>query len=178
MNQELSIFLDIIKYLLPSLVVLLITYYHLKSFFENELQKRRMDMRADQMKTLTPLQIQAYERLILFLERITPENLILRVHQPGISATQLKIDLISEVNNEYSHNLTQQLFVSIQCWAVVKVVKEEVVNLINTAYVDLGNNAVGLDLSKAIFEQMIKMDEIPTHKGLIFIKKEFDLIIG
>jgi hypothetical protein len=52
------------------------------------------------------------------------------------------------------------------------------INLINTAYQDLGPNAVGLDLSKSIFEQLIKIETVPTHKALIFIKKEFDLVFG
>jgi hypothetical protein len=55
---------------------------------------------------------------------------------------------------------------------------DELINLINTAYQDLGPNSVGLDLSKSIFEQLIKLEHVPTHKALIFIKKEFDLVFG
>jgi hypothetical protein len=135
-----------------------------------------IDLRFEQTKNVQPLRMQSYERLILLMERMSPESLVMRIYQPGISATQLKTDLIADINTEFNHNISQQLYVSIQCWQMVRVVKEEMVNLINTAYVDSGHNAVGLDLSKSIFEQLIKMEEIPTHKALIFIKKEFDLM--
>ena len=86
--------------------------------------------------------------------------------------------MINEINSEFNHNVSQQLYVSGQSWQVIRVVKEEMINLINTAYQDLGPNSVGFDLSKSIFEQLIKLEHVPTHKALIFIKKEFDLVFG
>jgi hypothetical protein len=59
---------------------------------------------------------------------------------------------------------------------MVRIAKEEMINIINTAYSQLGPNAVGLDLSKAIFETMIQMESIPTQKALDFLRKEFHLI--
>ncbi len=176
MNNELALFLEVIKYLVPALIVFLISHYQLKSFFEAEYQKRLIDIRFEQSKNVQPLRMQSYERLILLMERMSPENLVMRIYQPGISASQLKMDLISDINTEFNHNISQQLYVSIQCWQMVRIVKEEMINLVNTSYSDSGHNAVGLDLSKSIFEQLIKMEEIPTHKALIFIKKEFDLM--
>jgi hypothetical protein len=59
---------------------------------------------------------------------------------------------------------------------MIRIVKEEMINLINTAYSNLGPNCVGIDLSKVVFEEIIKMNDTPTHKALVFVKKEFDLI--
>jgi hypothetical protein len=81
-----------------------------------------------------------------------------------------------DINNEFNHNLSQQVYVSPQAWQIVRIAKEEMVNIINTAYTQLGPNSVGLDLSKAIFENMIQMEQIPTHKALDFLRKEFHLI--
>lgn len=178
MNEVLSLFLEITKYLIPALIVFLITYYQFKVFFDTEYEKRLMDLKSEQAKTMQPLRLQAYERCVLLMERMSPESLVMRTHKPGISASQLKIELIAAINSEFNHNLSQQLYVSAQAWQVIRVVKEEMINLINTAYSDLGPNAVGLDLSKAIFEQLIKIEMIPTHKALIFLKKEFDLVFG
>jgi hypothetical protein len=100
----------------------------------------------------------------------------MRIHQPGISASQLKIELIASINQEFAHNISQQLYVSSQCWQMIRIVKEEMINLINTSYSNLGPNCVGIDLSKAIFEEIINMNETPTQKALGFVKKEFDLI--
>jgi len=170
------IFLEFLKYLIPALVTFLVVYFLLKSYFDNEISKRRMELRLEQNRILTPLKLQAYERMVILMERMTPNNLIFRVTQPGISASQLKQDLISDINNEFNHNLSQQVYVSPQAWQMVRISKEEMVNIINTAYAQLGPNAVGLDLSKSIFETMIKMENIPTLKALEFLRKEFHIM--
>jgi hypothetical protein len=59
---------------------------------------------------------------------------------------------------------------------MIRVVKEEMINLINTSYANLGPNCVGIDLSKAIFEEIISLNDTPTHKALVFVKQEFDLM--
>jgi hypothetical protein len=176
MVDSFAFFLDFIKYLLPALVIFLVVYYQQKAFFDDKYQKRMIDLRREQDKTILPLKLQAYERMILFIERISPESLVMRIHQPGISASQLKIDLIASINQEFNHNISQQLYVSSQCWQMIRIVKEEMINLINTAYSNLGPNCVGIDLSKVVFEEIIKMNDTPTHKALVFVKKEFDLI--
>ncbi len=178
MNEVTVLFLEITKYLIPALIVFVITYYQFKIFFDTEYQKRMIDLKSEQGKTMQPLRLQAYERCVLLMERMSPESLVIRTHKPGISASQLKMELIAAINSEFNHNLSQQLYVSAQAWQVIRVVKEEMINLINTAYSDLGPNAVGLDLSKSIFEQLIKIETVPTHKALTFLKKEFDLIFG
>jgi hypothetical protein len=178
MNEVAVVFLEITKYLIPALIVFIITYYQFKTFFESEYQKRSLDLKSEQLKTMQPLRLQAYERCILLMERMNPESLVMRTHKPGISASQLKLELIVAINSEFNHNLSQQLYVSAQAWQVIRVVKEETINLINTAYSDLGPTAVGLDLSKAIFEQLIKIEIIPSAKALNFLKKEFDLVFG
>jgi hypothetical protein len=158
------------------MVVFLVVYFLLKSFFDEENQKRSLEIKMEKVKMITPIKLQAYERLVILMERMTPNNLIFRVSQPGISASQLKIDLIQDINNEYNHNVSQQIYVSHQAWQMVRIVKEETINIINTAYSGLGPNAVGLDLSKAIFETLIQMETIPSNKALEFLRKEFQLI--
>ncbi len=178
MNEVVVLFLEITKYLIPALIVFVITYYQFKIFFDTEYQKRSLDLKQEQQRTMQPLKLQAYERMVLLMERMSPESLVLRVHRAGISATQMKSDLINDINNEFSHNLSQQLYVSHQAWQVIRVVKEEMVNLINTAYSELGPNAVGIDLSKAIFNKAVEMEMLPTQKALNFLKREFDLVFN
>jgi hypothetical protein len=151
MNTELSVFLEIVKYLIPALIVFVITHYQLKSFFDSEYQKRLIDLRFEQTKNIQPLKLQSYERLILLMERMSPESLVMRTYQPGISASQLKMDLIADINTEFNHNISQQLYVSIQCWQMVRIVKEEMINLINTAYTDAGHNAMGTRFKQSYF---------------------------
>ncbi len=171
-----TIVLELIKYFIPAIIVFMVVYFLLKNFFDNESQKRQLEIKIETNKVITPLKLQAYERLVILMERMTPNNLIFRVNKPGISASQLKLDLIEEIHNEFNHNVSQQIYVSPQAWQIVRIAKEEMVNIINTAYTHLGPNAVGLDLSKGIFETMIQMENIPTYKALEFLRKEFHLI--
>lgn len=172
----LHLFLEFLKYLIPAMIVFGIVYFLLKSFFDDEYMRRQTQLRLDQNKLVTPLKLQAYERLVILMERMTPNSLIFRVSKPGISASQLKQELITDISNEFNHNVSQQIYVSPQAWQIVRIAKEEMVNIINTAYAGLGPNAVGIDLSKAIFEMMIQMEHIPTQKALEFLRKEFHLV--
>jgi hypothetical protein len=165
-----------LKYILPATIVFLTVNFLLKSFFENEYQRRNMSIRAETSKLVTPIKLQAYERLVILLERMTPNSLIFRVTKPGISASQLKIELIADINSEFNHNVSQQIYVSPQAWQMVRIAKEEMINIINTSFSRLGPNAVGIDLSKAVFETMIEMESIPTQKALEYIRKEFHII--
>lgn len=178
MNQPDFLFslLEVVKYIIPSLIVLGVVHFLLKNFFDNEFLRRKMELKLENSKLITPLKLQAYERIVILMERMSPNNLIFRVSSPGISATQLKILLIEDINNEFNHNVSQQVYISPQAWQMVRIAKEEMINIVNTAYSSLGPNAVGLDLSKAIFEVMMKMDNIPTNKSLEFLRKEFHLL--
>jgi hypothetical protein len=175
-NSALSYILEMLKYILPAAIVFMTVNFLLKNFFENEYQRRSLSLKAENVKLVTPIKLQAYERLVILMERMTPNSLIFRVTKPGISASQLKVELIQDIQSEFNHNVSQQIYVSPQTWQMVRIAKEEMINIINTSYSQLGPNSVGLDLSKAIFETMIEMESIPTQKALDFLRKEFHLI--
>ena len=122
------------------------------------------------------LRLQAYERVALLLERITPVNIIQRVSRPGLTAEELKHLLVNDIQSEFNHNLSQQIYVSHQVWSLTRAVKEQIIQLINIAYMKMPENAKGLDLSKAIFTILIEREENPTQKALDFLNKEVHLI--
>ena len=95
--------LDILKYILPSLVVFVAVYFVLISFLENDSKKRIMEIKLANQKTITPIRLQAYERIVLFLERISPNNLILRVSRKEYNAFQLQSSLIKTIRGEFEH---------------------------------------------------------------------------
>ena len=140
--------LEILKYVLPSLVVLGTAYCMLKLFFENENRKRMADIKMAGSNVIAPIRLQAYERLALFLERISPESLIMRVHKPEFSALQLQTMLILNIRDEFEHNLSQQVYVSSQAWELLRSAKEDMIKLVNTAATKLNGNATALELSQ------------------------------
>lgn len=167
---------EIIRFLVPSLIVAGVTYIIIKNFFDSEEQRRLADYRTKSLAAVTPVRLQAYERLTLLLERINPGNSLMRIDQAGVSAGQLKAVLINDIHNEFNHNLSQQVYISPQAWSVIRIVKEQIINAINTAYTAVGEDAKAIDLSRKIFEVLGEMEDSPTQKALDFLKKEVALI--
>lgn len=171
-TEFLNMVFEALTYALPSLIVFLLSIYMLNSFFRNEEQKREYEMRIQNRNAALPIRLQAYERMILFLERITPNNLIFRVKRKGMSASDLENALLSEIRKEFEHNLSQQLYLAPSTWQVVKNTKEEIIKLINLSYSKLPEKASALDLSKTIFDNLMQMEKSPTQHAILYIKRE------
>ena len=123
-------------------------------------------------KTILPLKMQSYERVILFLERIAPENLIIRVHEPGMSAKQLHRKLIDGIQQEYEHNLSQQVYISIKGWEVARIAKEDTLHIVNLGINKLGEKASGLELSQEVFQMLSKLGQSPSKPAIEALKRE------
>ena len=165
--------LEIIKIILPLLLVLVAIYFLLKQFFTREQAIRADELKFAHKKEYIQLRIQAYERVILFLERIDPNNLIMRVHSSGMNSIVLHSNLIKVIRDEYSHNMSQQIYISVPGWNALKKSKEETVKVINTAQSKMLKESSGIDLSSAIFEILSKMKKNYTEIASEQLKKEF-----
>ncbi|MGD0710151.1 MAG: hypothetical protein ABR968_03145 [Bacteroidales bacterium] len=168
-------FLEILKYILPSLVVFAAAYYLIKLFLDNEQKKRTTDIKMAGYKIITPIRLQAYERLVLFLERISPESLVMRIHKPELTGLQLQTQLIIAIREEFEHNLSQQVYISSQAWEMIKNAKEDMVKLINTAAARLTDKASATDLSQKIFELALS-DKLVARTALEFLKNEIRVV--
>ena len=158
--------------LLPSLLVFLTTFYTLRQFFGAQAAERRAELRKDDHKQVLPLRLQAYERLTLYLERIAPGPLVLRVHKHNMSARMLHGELISTVREELDHNVTQQVYVSDKAWARVKQAKEETIRLVNIAYEGCPDQAPGTELSQRVFETASRLSHMPSQEAVLVLKEE------
>lgn len=167
-----TLLFDSIKIIIPALIVFLTAYFVLKQFLDNEQSKRMAELRRDNNKTALPIRMQAYERLTLFLERLNPNSLIVRVHRSGMSSRDLQQALLNDIRAEYEHNLTQQLYVSKRAWDVLRSVKEETINMINNASHGMPENASGLDLSRVILEHLARQENNPFEIAVAIMKNE------
>lgn len=164
--------LDLLKYTAPALVVFVACFFILKKFMDNEYRKQMLELRKANQNYTTPLRLQAYERMILFLERVSLNNLISRVQKRGMSAKQFQSDLIITVRTEFEHNLSQQIYVSQAAWDTVKLAKEEVIKVINVSATQVKDDATSAELSQKIFEILLKLEVSPTQMAISTIKKE------
>lgn len=172
MDDFLVFIIDLFKIALPAAIVALAMYSLVKKHYERDYKVRLLELRQKNSEVVLPIRLQAYERVVLLLERITPSNLLLRVGAVGQSATEYHRVLLNEIRNEFNHNLSQQVYMTEQAWQQVKQAQEEVVNLINQAYKELPENARGTELAKRILETIINGEKDPTSRALAFVKQE------
>ncbi len=171
--QEITIFIiDLLKIALPALIVAGAMYYLVQKHFERDYKMRLLELKQKNTEVVLPIRLQAYERVILLLERITPSNMLLRVSPSGQSASEYHRLLLSDIRNEFNHNMSQQLYMSEQAWQQVKHAKEGVVNLINNTYRELPENAKGTELAKRVLENILSSENDPTTAAISYIKQE------
>jgi hypothetical protein len=170
---------DLIKILLPAAAVMYAMYLIVRSFLNNQFQiinkefeKKLVDIKVENTKTILPLRLQAYERMCLFLERISPHSLVLRINNPAYNVVQFQQQLLKEIRDEFNHNLSQQVYMSDASWGLIKNSMEEIISLINQSASTLAGDARGLELAKMIFENLLQRSEDPTSKALKFVKNE------
>ncbi|CAN5414042.1 hypothetical protein BH11BAC1_BH11BAC1_14030 [soil metagenome] len=169
---------DVLLYFLPAALILGGMYLTIKKFIDRDRQIRMLELKTSLHKNSLPLKLQAIERMVLFLERISPDTLLPRIHRGGISAGQFHSDLLATIRSEYEHNLTQQVYLSNEVWSEVKRAKEELLKIINMAASETGQQATGVHLSSKIFDIMIKDENYPHLAAVEALKREARELIG
>lgn len=163
---------EILKITLPALLVTIMAWLVLKNMIKNERDRRRQELILQNSRSIVPIKLQAYERIILFLERISLESLLVRVSTPNMNAAQLHSGLLTSVRSEFEHNLSQQIYMSPQAWEVVRNARSGTIKLINSEYDKLPENATGMIFSKQLLTAVMDMDKEPTRVAIDFIKAE------
>jgi len=164
--------LDFLVYLAPSLLVFGIAYLLVRRFLDTDQKIKYLELKRSMQKDLLPLRLQAFERIILFLERMSPNNLLIRMYQPGMQVSDFHRELLSAVRSEFEHNITQQVYVTNESWDIVRQCRDEVVKMINTSYAECNPSDPGAELSKKVFAQLMGYEEHPVHKAIDQIKNE------
>ncbi len=173
MNPYLATILEILKYTIPALIVLISSYLIVQKFLVSQVQRKQLALLRDNNDVTLRLRLQAYERLVVFLERIQPRNLIPRLYHPEMSAKELQQALIVQINSEFEHNLSQQIYVSTQVWDTVKNVKEQEINMISQLSQQLKPDATAKDLHARIVDYVVTVEgDMPTDVALEVIHDE------
>lgn len=145
--------MELMKIFLPAILVFFTAFI----FFEKT-QKRKLSTPkpepADNQKTkiFLPLKLKAYERLIIFLERMKPSRLIMRINDSSFNSSQLQIECLRNIREEFEHNLSMQMYISEKSWLHIKAAKEETLELIKIAGSKVAPGGSNMDLAKAVFE--------------------------
>lgn len=167
---------DLVKIILPAAAVMYAMYLTIRSFLNKDFEKKLVEIRIKNNELILPIRLQAYERMALFLERISPHNLVLRVNDPAYNVAQLHQRMLMDIREEYNHNLSQQVYMTEQAWVLVKNSMEDIISIINRSTTGIPPDAKGIELAKMIFENLVQREEDPVAKALRFIKKEIQQV--
>lgn len=118
------------------------------------------------------LELQAAERFVLYLERITPDRLVMRLHQTGMSAKMLQSEMLRSIREEFDHNLSQQIYISENSWQLIKQAKDEMVKFISASGDSMHEKSSGMDLSRKIFEAASRVEKLPSEVALQYLRTE------
>ncbi|MEZ4859570.1 MAG: hypothetical protein R2781_12280 [Flavobacteriaceae bacterium] len=168
--EEFSQVLNYVAYLLPAIVVGLVAYFFFKGHTANEEGRRRYLVQKEAQNKVLPMRLQAYERLSLLLERIDPNKLLIRVKPFSDEISKYEELLIKNIEQEFEHNVTQQIYISPECWNLVNAAKNATIHIIRQAAMHEKDND-----ADAMREYLLRnfMEEItPSQKALAYIKKE------
>jgi hypothetical protein len=168
---------DILKMTIPALLVFLTAWVLIRNLLRNDQDKRRQELILQNSRTVTPIKLQAYERIVLFLERISLESLLVRVNTPGMTALQLHSALLTTIRSEFEHNLSQQIYMSPQAWEVVKNARSNMIKMINSEFEKAKNSDNAMELSKRLLESVMEMDVEPTRAAIEYLKGEIGRMI-
>jgi len=165
-------FTEILKNILPALLVLLTAYLLIDKLLKNEERRRNFELRKTGTSIITPIRLRAYERLILVLERTTPSKLILNVTKPGMNNFELHSLLLTTVREEFSHNLSQQIYVSDEVWNCFKNAQESLLRLINTCASKCNPNETASGLAELIIQVYASSEKTPSEHAIEQLKVE------
>jgi hypothetical protein len=166
--------LDIAKYTIAGIGIVSIAFYLGKPYLERDEKLQILEFRKSLNAQTIPLRLQAYERLVLFIERINPASMLLRLNATAYSAQELQALIAEDIRGEYQHNITQQIYVSTRAWAVLKHAKDDTLNIVNNAVKTLPQNASGLELGKTILNYLAQLEDDPYEVAVSRLRKDLE----
>ena len=161
-----------IALLFPLIIVFVFVYYMLKSFFDQFEKQRKQELLVKYSEETLPLRLQAYERIILFLERIKPESMVMRLAQPGMTTIDLQRALLQNIREEYEHNLSQQIYVSAEAWAMVVAARQSIIQLVSATAAEEKPDAPHMEYATDLLEEFASINDDPVTLAIQFVQNE------
>jgi len=172
MPTWLSVVLEIVKISVPALIVFFTVYTLLKQYLDGQYRMKAAELQQSRQASTTPLRFQAYERLSLLCERIALPNLIMRMRPEGMNVAEYRFALMLGIQQEFEHNITQQVYVSEQLWEIIKMARDHTVEVINLSAEKLEHKADAKELAQFILGLPPENTTGALEQALKAIKRE------
>jgi len=168
--MEFSKIIELLSYTIPSVVTGFVAYYFFLTHTNNEERKLKLMLLQENQKQALPIRLQAYERMTLFLERINPSKLLVRITSINNDKDSYVQSLISSIEQEFEHNLAQQIYITEKCWSVIITSKNATIHIIKKI-AKQNTISTAQELREAVLKRMIDSSP-PSTTALAFIKEE------
>ena len=168
--MELSRLLEIFLYAIPAIITGLVAYYFFREHTKNEDDRRKYLLNKKLQTESFPIRLQAYERMALFLERVNPNKLVVRVSPTSTDKDTYESLLIATIEQEFEHNISQQIYITDQCWNIITAAKNATIQIIRKAGLQKKSNSAS-KLREIILTEMMEK-RAPSDAALAFIKEE------
>ncbi len=166
--------IDVLLYALPSIVTGLVAYYFFLRLSKSEDSKNKFLLLTEDKKIALPVRLQAYERMTLVMERINPTKLLIRITPTSEDKDLYVQKLLTSIEQEFEHNLSQQIYISDECWNVLVTARTTTNNLIKKVADDVTLTSAQ-NLREAILKSLLNKPA-PSATGIAFIKEEVKLL--
>ncbi len=164
--------LEILKYVLPSLVVLLTASAVMIVQMRAETARQMVTLKREQAKNVMPLRLRSYERLALLLDRTVPETMLLNMNLPEMNCLELQTALLTQIRQEYDHNAAQQIYVSNELWNLIRASKESLLHLVNVCAQNFKQEESALKLAETLIKTYNYTPDTPTELAMKRLKQE------
>ncbi len=161
-----------LDFILPAVLVMMLAVYMLNKVLNHDHTRRVFEYKKSVAKEMVPIRMQAYERLALFLERMQPSNLLLRVQKPNMKSSKLHAVLLKTIRSEYDHNMSQQVYVSDDVWKLINQAKDQLIGTINHNVTSVSPESDATELGKLIIEASLEQQKWFIDEALSLLKEE------
>ena len=169
----LNVVSNVLLVTIPALVVGGGLYLVVRAYIRRDQELRLLEIRAGSGKETRLLRLQAYERMVLFLERLSPAAVISRVLDPDMVNHELQLAMIRDIKSEFEHNLSQQLYVSSEAWNLIVSAKDEIIKAIGMIASHMPADTGGQQVARVILESVERSGQmLPNHTALEYLKNE------
>jgi hypothetical protein len=162
--------IELLSYTLPAIVTGLVAYYFFDLHTKNEEGRRRYLLNKEAQKNSLPLRLQAYERMSLYMERINPTKLLIRIAPISNDKNDYENLIISQIEQEFEHNLTQQIYMSDECWTIIVTAKNATIQMIRKA--NMSDRVDNADKLREVVLSDLMEKQSPSNAALAYIKNE------
>ena len=162
--------IELLSYTLPAIVTGLVAYYFFDLHTKNEEGRRRYLLNKEAQKNALPLRLQAYERMSLYMERINPTKLLIRITPISNDKNDYENLIISQIEQEFEHNLTQQIYMSDECWTIIVTAKNATIQMIRKA--NMSERVDNADKLREVVLSDLMEKQSPSNAALAYIKNE------